>query len=74
MLVVMAKAHHSGATRSDEGTRRLTLDWTMRRINFEVTTHLFNIQHLDRAQGLSTVVEAPRVGYWVVDGWDRSEP
>jgi hypothetical protein len=41
---------------------------------FEETTHLYNIQRLKRAQGLSTIVEVPPVGYWVLDGWDRSEP
>ena len=51
----------------------MTLEWTMRHIYFEETTHLYNIQRLKRAQGLSTVVDVPEVGYWVLDGWDRSE-
>ena len=38
------------------------------------TTHLYNIQRLKRVQGIPTVVEVPRVGYWMLDGWDRSEP
>ena len=46
----------------------------MRNIYFEETTHLYNIQRLKRAQGLATAVEVPRVGYWVVEGWDTSEP
>ena len=46
----------------------------MRHIYFEETTHLYNIQRLKKAQGLTAVVDVPRVGYWVVDGWDRSEP
>ena len=72
---LMAKAHSSGATPTDEpGTSLITLEWTMRHIYFEETTHLYNIQRLKRAQGLSTVVEVPEVGYWVVDGWDRSGP
>ena len=72
---LMAKAHPSGVTPADEpGTSIVTLEWTMRHIYFEETTHLHNIQRLKRAQGLSTVVEVPEVGYWVVDGWDRSEP
>ena len=72
--VLMGNAHTSGVTRTGERTTLRTLEWTMRHIYFEETTHLYNIQRLKRAQGLSTVVEVPRVGYWVVDGWDRSEP
>ena len=72
--VLMGKAHPTGVTRTDERSFTVTLEWTMRHIYFEETTHLYNIQRLKRAQGLSTVVEVPRVGYWVVDGWDRSEP
>ena len=72
--LMMAKAHPSGATPTDEpDTSLITLEWTMRHIYFEETTHLYNIQRLKRAQGLQTAVEVPRVGYWVVDGWDRSE-
>ena len=67
------RAHKSGVTRT-EGGSVWTLEATMRHIYYEETTHLYNIQRLKRAQGLPTVVEVPRVGYWVVDGWDRSEP
>ena len=71
---LMAKAHPSGDTPADEpGTSLVTLEWTMRHIYFEETTHLYNIQRLKRAQGLRTVVDVPEVGYWVLDGWDRSE-
>ena len=66
-------AHKSGVTQT-EGGSIWTLEATMRHIYYEETTHLYNIQRLKRAQGLPTVVEVPRVGYWVVDGWDRSEP
>ena len=66
-------AHKSGVTPT-EGGSVWTLEATMRHIYYEETTHLYNIQRLKRAQGLPTVVEVPRVGYWVVDGWDRSEP
>jgi len=72
--VLMGKAHPTGVTRTDERRFTVTLEWTMRHIYFEETTHLYNNQRLKRAQGLSTVVEVPRVGYWLVDGWDRSEP
>ena len=70
---ITIKAHESGVTRVAGGSV-WTLEATMRHIYFEETTHLYNIQRLKRAQGLPTVVEAPRVGYWVVDGWDTSEP
>ena len=69
------KAHPTGITPSDEpGKELMTLEATMRHVYFEETTHLYNIQRLKRAQGLPTVVEVPRVGYWILDGWDRSEP
>ena len=61
------------ARRLDNGFA-MTIEATLRHIYFEETTHLYNIQRLKRAQGLPTLVEVPRVGYWVVDGWDRSEP
>ena len=67
------KAHESGVTQTAGGSV-WTLEATMRHIYFEETTHLYNIQRLKRAQGLATVVEVPRVGYWVVEGWDTSEP
>jgi hypothetical protein len=73
--VLMYKAHPTGiepAAPVDVGT--MTLEATMRHIYFEETTHLYNIQRLKKAQGLPAVVEVPRVGYWVLDGWDRSEP
>ena len=67
------KAHESGVTPT-EGGSVWTLEATMRHVYYEEITHLYNIQRLKRAQGLATVAEVPRVGYWVVDGWDRSEP
>jgi hypothetical protein len=73
--VLMYKAHPTGiepASPVSEGT--ISLEATIRHMYFEETTHLFNIQRLKRAQGLPTVVEVPRVGYWVLDGWDISEP
>ena len=71
---LMARAHPSGAEPTGEpGVSLLTLEWTMRHVYFEETTHLYNIQRLKRTQGLATVVEVPRVGYWVLDGWDRGE-
>ena len=67
-------AHPYGITMDAEaGTETTTLEATFRHMYFEETTHLYNIQRLKRAQGLPTVSEAPRVGYWMLDGWDRSE-
>ena len=70
---ITLKAHKSGVTRT-EGGSVWTLEATMRHVYYEEITHLYNIQRLKRAQGLPTVVEVPRVGYWVVEGWDTSEP
>ena len=68
-------AHPHGITMDAEaGTETTTLEATFRHMYFEETTHLYNIQRLKRAQGILTVVEVPRVGYWMLDGWDRSEP
>lgn len=72
---LMAKAHPTGIAPADDPTKEtMTLEATMRHIYFEETTHLYNIQRLKRAQGLGTVVEVPRVGYWALEEWDTSEP
>ena len=72
---LMQQAHPSGVTLDVESSKVvMTIEATLRHIYFEETTHLYNIQRLKRAQGLSTIVEVPRVGYWALDGWDRSEP
>ncbi len=72
---LMAKAHPTGVMpHKDPDKAIMTLEATMRHIYFEETTHLYNIQRLKRAQGLPAVVQVPKVGYWVLDGWDRSEP
>ena len=71
---LMLKAHPTGVTPTpDGGMRIMQLEATMRHIYFEEVTHLFNIQRLKRAQGLQTVSDVPEVGYWTLDGWDRSE-
>ncbi len=73
--VLMHRAHPTGivpAGEAEQGT--ITLEATFRHMYFEETTHLYNIQRLERAQGLQATVDVPRVGYWVLDGWDRSEP
>ena len=72
---LMQQAYTSGLTLDAESSKVvMTIEATLRHIYFEETTHLYNIQRLKRAQGLATIVEVPRVGYWVLDGWDRSEP
>ena len=72
---LMARAHPTGFAPAEQpGKATITLEATMRHIYFEETTHLYNIQRLKKAQGLTAVVDVPRVGYWVVDGWDISEP
>ena len=72
---LMLKAHPTGFSVTHEPDKEImTLEASMRHIYFEETTHLYNIQRLKRAQGLQANVDLPKVGYWVVDGWDRSEP
>ena len=72
---LMIGAHSTGVTPAvDGGEGTITLEATMRHVYFEETTHLYNIQRLKRAQGLPAVADVPKVGYWVQDGWDRSEP
>ena len=72
---LMYQAHPRGVILDAESSKVvMTIEATLRHIYFEETTHLYNIQRLKRAQGLATTVEVPRVGYWVLDGWDRSEP
>ena len=73
---LMTKAHPSGLIPPSGGETEATfnLEATLRHMYFEETTHLYNIQRLKRAQGLPTVVDVPDVGYWIVEGWDRSEP
>ena len=72
---LMHQAHPRGVTLDAESSKVvMTIEATLRHIYFEETTHLYNIQRLKRAQGLSTAVAVPQVGYWVLDGWDRSEP
>ena len=51
----------------------ITLEATFRHLYFEVITHLYNVQRLKRAQGLTATVEIPYEGYWALPDWDRSE-
>ena len=59
---------------SDPSQVYITLEATFRHRYFEYITHLYNIQRLKRAQGLSSRVEIPFEGYWALPDWDRSEP
>ena len=72
---MMSKAHPHGITVSGSpASGSMTLEATFRHIYFEEITHLYNIQRLRMAQGLGTNIIVPRVGYWVLPGWDRSQP
>ena len=73
---LMRKAHPVGVTLVDDGNNEIeiSLEATFRHMYFEEITHLYNVQRLKRAQGLPTAVSLPRTGYWVLEGWDRSEP
>ena len=52
----------------------LSLEATFRHLYYEAVTHLYNVQRLKRAQGLTAAVELPKDGYWTLPDWDRSEP
>ena len=72
---LMSEAHPTGIELNREGNGgSMTLEATCRHMYFEFVTHLYNIQRLKRAQNLTAVVKLPEVGYWVLPGWDRSEP
>jgi len=73
---LMVQAHPSGfrLDPQDPTISHITLEYTIRHLYFEDITHLYNIQRLKRAQELSTRVQLPHEGYWVVPGWDTSEP
>ncbi len=72
---IMAKAHPYGVTSEGIPAKgSMTLEATMRHIYFEEITHLYNIQRLKKAQGIPTNSVVPEVGYWILEGRDRSEP
>ena len=73
---LMAEAHPVGRREdsTDPELAWISLEYTFRHMWFEKLTHLYNIQRLKRAQGLEVKVELPKEGYWVLEGWDRSEP
>ena len=59
---------------TDPNFSYLTLEATFRHLYFGAITHIYNIQRLKRAQGLTAAVEIPFEGYWALPDWDRSEP
>jgi hypothetical protein len=73
----MAGAAHSVGFNPDPNDPEkilLTLETTFRHLYYEYTTHMYNIQRLKRAQGLSAATQIPAEGYWVLPHWDQSEP
>ena len=70
-------AAHPRGTRRDPDNPEvgyLSLESTFRHRYYEYLTHLFNIQRLKRAQGLTARVDVPFEGYHALPDWDRSEP
>ena len=72
---IFAPAHPTGIREdpSEPDHIYISLEATLRHRYFEYTTHLYNVQRLKRAQGLSARVELPFEGYWALPGWDRSQ-
>ena len=73
---LMRQVHPTGVTIFEDGSNEMSisLEATFRHMYFEEITHLYNVQRLKRAQGLAAVATLPQVGYWMLEGWDRSEP
>ena len=67
-------AEASGESPTTRPTAYISLEATFRHRYFEHLTHLYNIQRLKRAQGLTTSIDIPFEGYWALPSWDRSEP
>ncbi len=68
---------YEGEARQEPGDPplwRIRVGAVMRHMYYELTTHLYNVQRLKRAQGLQAAVSPPEVGYWMLPEWDRSEP
>src|SRR5262245_1175761 len=73
IMGLLQQAHPQGFAPSPTDATQWTvsLEGTGRHLYFEALTHLYNIQRLKRAQGLSPWVALPRVGYYVLPGWDN---
>ena len=72
----MGQAHTDGRRLDPADAEKafINLEYTFRHLWFEGLTHLYNIQRLKRAQGLTPAVQLPNEGYHTVPGWDISEP
>ncbi len=70
------EAHPTGLRRDPHDQTRawLSLEFTFRHRYFEHITHLYNIQRIKRAQGLTARADVPMEGYLALPGWDLSEP
>ena len=73
---LFSQAHPRGIRVDPDDPSRsyMSLEATFRHRWYEHTAHLYNIQRLMRAQGLTPKVEVPFEGYWALPTWDRSEP
>ena len=67
---------HTGLRRDIEVPTKVwyTLETIFRHRYFEHITHLYNIQRIKLAQGLTLKVEVPIEGYMALPGWDLSTP
>ncbi len=68
--------HAAGLRRDVETPTRIwfNLETIFRHRYYEHITHLYNIQRIKLAQGLTTQVEIPIEGYMALPGWDLSTP
>ena len=73
---LMRRAHPDGISENPETGERTGMDLvaTFRHIQFEIYTHIFNIQRSKMALGISPVVRLPNAGYHTVAGWDSRLP
>ena len=73
---LMRRAHPDGISENPETGERtgMNLVATFRHIQFEIYTHIFNIQRSKMALGISPVVRLPNAGYHTVAGWDSGLP
>ena len=73
---LMRRAHPDGISENPETGERTGMDLvaTFRHIQFEIYTHIFNIQRSKMALGISPVVRLPNAGYHTVAGWDSGLP
>lgn len=68
--------HGSGLRRDTEIPTKIwfSLETIFNHRYYEHITHLYNIQRIKLAQGLSIVAEVPIKGYLALPGWDLSTP